>query len=245
MDKRERLADFQTAMRAAFEGFQAGLWTGLPAIVEKYDPSNNTIEAKVGIKMRVRSRDGNPPVPGATLDKNNWWWCEVPMLVDCPVVFPSGGGFLLTFPLFPGDPVYIAFANRCIDAHWQSGGVQQQAEMRMHSLSDGFAFPGHRPLPNMPSGAISDSACQLRNDAGDMYIELTRDQLLSIVCPGEVKITCSKLTIDGDVEVKAAQVDFVASDDAPRVAVTMNGKIVDDTHTHTSSAPGVPTGPVL
>lgn len=244
MDRRERSADLETALRAAFEGFQAGLWTGLPAIVDSYDPTKNTVAAKCGVRMRVRSRDGNPPLPGAVLDKDTWWWVEVPLIVDCPVVFPSGGGFILTFPLTPGDPVYIAFANRCIDAHWQSGGVQNQADLRMHSLSDGFAFPGHRPLPNLPSGPISNSACQLRSDDGQMFIELTRDQVMNITTPGELVITAGKVTIKADVEFQSGEVDFNADETGAPVVITSNGKIIDDTHRHTSGTPGSPTSPV-
>ena len=243
MDRLEKTDDFEAAIRMAFEGFQAGLWTALPAIVQKFNASKLTVEATVGIKMRVRSRDGKPPLRGAVKDKDPWWWAEVPLLVDVPVVFPSGGGFCLTFPLFPGDPVLVVFSCRSIDAHWQSGGVQPQAELRMHNLSDGFAIPGHRTLPKMPEGAISESSVQLRSDDGQTYIELTRDQLINVVTPGEMKISASKLTIEADLEVTASQVDF--NGDGGNVAITANGKIIDDTHTHTGVQPGTGiTGPV-
>ena len=182
MDRKERIEALDVALRAALDGFQSELWTALPAIVETFDASKMTITAKCALKMRVRSKDDQPPVPGAVLDKNNWWWAEVPKIVDVPVIFPSGGGFILTFPLFPGDPVLLVFSARCIDAHWQSGDVQIQSELRMHSLSDAFAFPGHRPLPSVPS-SISEDSVQLRTDDGSIFLEITRDQKINIVAP--------------------------------------------------------------
>ena len=64
-----------------------------------------------------------------------------------PVVFPGGGGFALTFPVAAGDECLVVFASRCIDAWWQSGGVGEPMEPRMHDLSDGFALIGVRSQP--------------------------------------------------------------------------------------------------
>lgn len=235
MDRQERVEDFQTAILAALEGFQAGVWTALPGVIEKFDHEKMTVQVRSGLKMRARSRDGTPPLPGAIVDKNDWWWVEMPVFVDVPVIFPSGGGFILTFPLFPGDPCLIVFASRCIDAHWQSGVTEVQAELRMHSLSDGFAIPGFRPLPKVPAG-ISESSVMLRSDDGLTYFEITRDQTVNLQATGGLNVT-GPVKIAGDVEVNGMS-QFSGQ-------VFMNGREVDELHTHTSGVPGNPTGPVL
>lgn len=236
MDRLERIEDFQNALLAALDGFQSGLWTAMPGIIESYDSTKNTCTVKCGLKARARSIDGTPPLPGAIPDKNDWWWVEMPIFVDVPVVFPSGGGFILTFPLFPGDPCLLVFGSRCIDAHWQSGGVQIQSELRMHSLSDGFAIPGHRPLPQVPA-AISNSSVVLRSDDGLIYVELTRDQVINVQASGGVNIT-GPVTISGDTEI-TGMVQITGQ-------VFMNGKEVDDLHTHSGVTPGTGnTGPVI
>ena len=66
---------------------------------------------------------------------------QLPMLVDVPIVYPSSSGFQITFPLSVGDEGLVVFADMCIDAWWQSGGVQNQFEERRHDLSDGFFIP--------------------------------------------------------------------------------------------------------
>ncbi|MFW8450019.1 Gp138 family membrane-puncturing spike protein, partial [Klebsiella pneumoniae] len=63
---------------------------------------------------------------------------NLPLLVDVPVVFPRGGGCTLTFPVKPGDECLVIFADRCIDFWWQSGGIQEPVDERMHDLSDAF-----------------------------------------------------------------------------------------------------------
>lgn len=42
----------------------------------------------------------------------------------------------------------VFFADHCIDAWYQSGGVQNQLMPRMHDISDGFALVGFRSKPN-------------------------------------------------------------------------------------------------
>lgn len=95
---------------------------------------------------------------------------NLPMLLDCPVGWQGGGGVTLTFPINPGDECLVVFASRCIDAWWALGGIQEQAELRMHDLSDGFAFVGVRSKPR--SFAVSTDAAQLRTDDGLAYVEV-------------------------------------------------------------------------
>src|SRR5690606_4330979 len=95
---------------------------------------------------------------------------RIPLLLDCPVVFPGGGGVTLTFPIKPGDEALVVLASRCIDSWWQLGGVQGQAEQRMHDLSDGFVLAGVRSQPRRFT--VDTEAAQLRTDDGTALIEL-------------------------------------------------------------------------
>ncbi|MCT9017100.1 Gp138 family membrane-puncturing spike protein, partial [Cupriavidus gilardii] len=118
MDRRERIDDPEVALRAAFDGLRARIWTALPGIIHSFDADAMTCEVQPTIKIPVRKLDG-------TIES-----VALPLLVDCPVQFPSGGNCTLTFPVKPGDECLVVFASRCIDAWWQSGGVQEQAELR-------------------------------------------------------------------------------------------------------------------
>ena len=136
--------------------------------------------------------------------------------------FPSGGGFTLTFPLAVGDEVYVALAERCIDGWWQSGGVQPQAEFRMHDLSDGFCFPKvWSQAKKITSPSITTA--QLRSDDGVLYVELAAAHVCNIVAPGGVNIT-------GNVHVAGT---VIATGEG-----TFNGGHTVSAHVHGGVLPG-------
>lgn len=186
MDRRERMNDPEEAFRAAFEGLAAGLWTALPGIVQTFDAARMTVTAQPAIKGRVKHPDGVIEL------------VDMPLLVDVPLVFPSGGGFTLTFPVAQGDECLVKFADRCIDAWWQSGGTQPPAELRMHDLSDGFALVGIRSLPRVLSG-VSTTAVQLRDDAGSTLVEVAGGGVVRVVAPTKVRLETPLLEVTGDV----------------------------------------------
>ena len=199
-DQRERVAEFQESIRAAILGLLAEAWTALPGIVQSFDPDEMTVQVQPAMQIRVRPEKGNPI------------WKKLPVLIHCPVVFPSAGGFALTLPIQNGDEVLIMFASRCIDAWWQQGGTDgQPPELRMHDLSDGFVIPGPVSKPQVLSN-VSTSTAQLRTKDGNAYIELTADHKVNIVAPGGVSINGNveiegttkldeKLTVEADVSV--------------------------------------------
>lgn len=177
MDRRERIENTTETFLAAMEGWQSGIWTALPGIIQSFDPATGTCTIQPTIQARVRAKDSSdtPPLPGAVVSKKPWWWVSLPVLVDVPVLFPGGGGWSMTFPIAKGDEALVVFASRCIDAWWQSGKVDVQAELRMHDLSDGFAIMQPRSLPRKLNPAISTTAVELRNDAGTVKFKIAAD----------------------------------------------------------------------
>ena len=172
MKRLENLNDLEAAIGAALRGALAQTWTAMPAIIGDFDPVAMTCTAQPAIRARITTPEGREQ--NATL----------PLLVDCPVYFPSGGNCTLTFPVKPGDECLVVFASRCIDAWWQSGKVQNQAEVRMHDLSDGFVYVGVRSQPRVLP-AVSTRATQLRSDDGSTFLELDPDsRKVRIVAPG-------------------------------------------------------------
>ncbi len=213
MDRNQLLNDPETAMRYALDGRQAMMWTAFPAIVTQVDFTKMTLQAQPAIKGEQENADGS--VTSVLL----------PLLVDVPICFPSAGGFTLTLPVKPDDEVLIIIANRCIDAWWQNGGVQMPMEARMHDLSDGFAIPGPRSVPNVVTG-ISTTGAQLRNDAGTTYVEISADGKIKLVTPSEVDIT-GNLKVTGTI---------TATGEITAVTTPLH------THVHLSGTPGNPTG---
>lgn len=160
MRRDERTNSFEAAVLGALSGFQSGLWTALPGIVESVDLAAQTLVVQPAIQAQIMLPD------------NSWQWVALPLLLDVPILFPSGGGFTLTFPIVAGDECLVVFSSRCIDSWWQSGGIQVQAELRMHDLSDGFAFVGPRSQPRKLAG-VSANSTQLRNEGGSVFVEVS------------------------------------------------------------------------
>ncbi len=159
-DRRQLLNDLELGIRLALDGRQSMMWTALPCIVKSVNLEKMTIEAQPAIQGTVEDESG-------ALQSVN-----LPLLVDVPICFPSAGGFTITMPIAAGDEVLVIFSSRCIDAWWQSGGIEKPPEMRMHDLSDGFAILGPKSVPNILDG-ISATDLEIRNDAGDTYLSIT------------------------------------------------------------------------
>lgn len=170
MDARERYNDPEEILRVANAGMMKGVWTALPGIIQSFNPEQMTCEIQPAIQGVLRSADAQ-----GTLSLVN-----MPKLVDCPVCFQGGGGFTTTYPIGAGDECLVVFASRCIDAWWQSGGIQPPAEMRFHDLSDGFCIPGVRSVPRALAN-ISPDSVQMRADDGSAFVEINKS--------GQVKIS--------------------------------------------------------
>lgn len=226
----ERVNDNQEALRLVLEGHQAQVWTALPGIIESFNADAVTCVVQPAIKAQVRAADGSMQ------------WVSLPLLLDCPVVFPRGGNCTLTFPVSQGDECLVIFSSRCIDAWWTAGGIQVQSELRMHDLSDGFALPG--PFSQSTKiGGISTSKAQLRSNDGSTYVELDpAGKLVNVVAPGGMTLNTPTVTITGVINVQNAN-------SAPTAMaingntnftgqVSANGHRIDDSHKHS----GVTTG---
>lgn len=115
-------------------------------------------------------------------------WVELPILINVPFFVYSGGGYCVTLPVSPGDECLVIFADSCIDAWWQSGGVQNQVERRRHDLSDGMAIIGFRSqVRTVPR--YSDNSVQVRTEDGGTFIDLQ---------PGQVTINAN-VQINGNL----------------------------------------------
>lgn len=176
IDRREFASDEVTPLLLAMQGMQAGLWTALPGIIRGIDRTNGTVSVEPTIQAKFTDQDGSVR------------WISIPLLVDVPIVYPSGGGFTLTFPIADGDECLVVFSSRCIDAWWDSGKVAIQSDVRMHDLSDGFALVGPRSRPNALSPVISGSAVELRNEDKTSYISINNAGSVRVDTTGDVEV---------------------------------------------------------
>ena len=169
------------------DAFGADLRVACPAVVKSVDYTRQTLTCQPAIREQMHDKDGNLS------------WLEIPILLDVPFMVYSGGGYCLTLPIKPGDDCLVVFGDCCMDAWWQSGGVQNQVEMRRHDLSDGFAIVGFRSQPSVVSGYSSGTA-QLRNAAGDAVIEISGSSI-NISAAGGININGGGVNIGGGTTI--------------------------------------------
>lgn len=229
MDRRELLEDSETSIAVAIRDHQVRIWTGLPGIIQKFDAERMVCDVQ-------------PAIKGLMIDeKGNGKWIEMPLLQDCPVIFPMGGKTLSTYPITKGDECFIHISNRCIDAWWQNGGIQPQMEVRIHNLSDGFVHVGCWSKPNWIKN-ISTKTAQFRSDDGKTYVEIDPDNhTVNIVTEDgnvNVKVKNGDATVsveDGDCTTNVTGGDITAKTDQD-ITATADGNITQKCETYTINA---------
>lgn len=159
----ERTMDEIEIARRTLDAASIDLRVAAPGIIQSVDYGRQTCTVQLAIREQLNH-------------EGDLEWVEIPTLPDVPFFVYSGGGYCLTLPVAPGDECLVVFGDSCMDAWWQNGGVQNQAEHRRHDLSDGFAIVGFRSQPNVVRGFSSGSA-MLRNESGSAYIEITGDAI--------------------------------------------------------------------
>ena len=204
MNRDERSADFESATGEMIDGALCKVWTALPAVVQSVNFTAQTITAQPAIQGTISTQAGESQ------------GVSMPLLVDVPFIFPKCAGFALTLPIKAGDECLIIFASRCIDSWWQNGGIDNPpAEIRMHDLSDGFAVFAPTSQPKRLAGWSAENI-QLRNTAGDVFIEITPAGLVRVKAKqmqadidGDISMNCGggfSVTAGGSVSVKGASI---------------------------------------
>lgn len=217
MDSTSNIFDPNKFTDKAINSRMTMVWTALPGIVQSFDPQALTCEVQPAIKGRMTTEKGIELV-------------NMPLLLDCPVVFPHAGGCSLTFPIQPGDECLVVFSSRAIDFWWQLGGIQPPAEARMHDLSDGFVIPGPYSQSRKISG-VSTSALQLRSDDGTAFIEIN---------PSSHNVKC-QTNGDFSVQCKNFAVEASASATITSPAIALNGALTNTASTAAQMTGGLDT----
>lgn len=216
----ERLANATTPWMLALKVLDHDLRVAMPAIVQSFDEDTQTVVVLPAIREQMLNKQ-RVPVPTA-----------LPPISYVPIVLPRGGEYVLTVPIQPGDEGLLVIADSCIDAWYQSGGVQNQIDLRRHDLTDAFFIVGCWSQPRKLSN-YSTSTAQLRSLDGNTVIELGS---------GEITIKASTVTVQG------TQVNVTGSE---KVTISGNNQTTIDgvnfkEHTHSGvTAGGGVTGPVV
>lgn len=143
------------------------LHTALPARVVSF----NQPEQTVSVELMIEQIGYN----GEQL--------SLPPLVDVPVKMFSYGPFNITAAPQKGDEGLAHFAERCIDAWWESGRKSVPMDIRFHDLSDAFFDGGYKSKSN----ALVFYPNSLNIAGPSNFIRLNQD--------GSIEISGSSMTV--------------------------------------------------
>lgn len=219
-DTSPNIATLASVINKGVENRLKDLHTAMPGIIETFDPVTQTASVQPAI-MRIFSTDDGEKVittPAA-----------LPLLINVPVQYPRGGGFSLTFPVSPGDECLLVFSERALDSWHQFGGVQRPSQRRFHHLSDATAFVGLSSAPRK-IGSYNANSVELRNDAGDQFIQLQPGKNINVVTPADINATCANTTVTASGSITAncasATVNASGSVTVNSPVSTFNGNVV-------------------
>lgn len=198
----ERVGSLYDLIDKAFNTRAKQLWTAMPGIVKSaFDVTKGTITVQIAINDIARQKNVITPILLAPL-------------LDVPVMLYGAGIFTITVPVSVGDECLVVFADRCIDAWFQSGGQQNQVVPRVHSLSDGFAILGLRNQTRLLDD-YSTTSLQIRSEDGETVID---------VADGAVTVTANTFTVNAQtVSINASSGMTLNSQDT--MTLMANGQI--------------------
>lgn len=130
----ERLSTESIPFDTLRESILRELRSSMPGEIVDFDPATQTATVQPLIRDYQEGDKGTEYVP-------------LPLLQDVPVLCPGGGGYAITFPVKAGDECMLFIADRCMDAWFQSGGMQNPVVMCAHDISDAVAIVGFRSRP--------------------------------------------------------------------------------------------------
>ena len=182
-------ADEYADRQAQINSTLSDLHTSIPAIVISFNADERTVTAQPAIQRVFTDGAG---MTGAI---------NLPPCVDVPVIFLSGGGYEITYPINEGDECLLMFSERCIDSWFVSGTPSPPDDYRKHDLSDAFALVGVKSLANKKpvpmdglhigneKSKVVIGKDQVQLKQGKAVLTLTEDRLSSnvdIYCPNVI-----------------------------------------------------------
>ena len=169
-------------------------------------------------------------------------------IVDVPVLWPSGGGAILSCPIKVGDVVWLAFCQRNLEDWVYSDGTQEvvPSDSRHFAMTDAIAIPCLYTTKNH----LSPSTENVELKWGDKVISLKPSGEISVSnasgsytlkSDGNIELhPAATVTVLGNVEVQGTiHATQNISSDTDVIADGVSGK----NHTHAGS-PTAPTGAI-
>ena len=226
--------NFEQSIDFIFEENVKKLYTSLPGIIQSYDL--NTKRAKVLPAIKRLFTDNSTR--------------SLPVIIDVPIITPSGGGYLISMPLKKGDTVLLIFSQRGI-TNFKKQYQEALPTDSLLDLHDAIGISGFGTINITPA---SSDGLSIQTDNGDNAIIVEDDKVVIKKGNNSIELTDDIITIvkgnnsieltDDNIENKVGTATLTLtssglSSNVPITApeVTVNG-IALSTHIHGGVEPG-------
>lgn len=173
------------------------IFTSYPGKIISFDPVKQVAKVEIAREQYHNSLD--------TLYEQY----DFPILEDVPVQFPSGGGFVLTFPVNAGDNCMLHFCDKGY-SHWLyegknkigkfPSGIPRNEYFRSYNINDAVALVGYNPIPEAVS-SFNPTSPELRNSDRTQRVTLVNNGNIEVVAVSNLHLTAPTTTIDSNVTI--------------------------------------------
>uniref|UniRef100_UPI00268CD517 Gp138 family membrane-puncturing spike protein n=1 Tax=Piscirickettsia salmonis TaxID=1238 RepID=UPI00268CD517 len=159
----------EQVLHAALESRLCDVHTSIPGRIASYDATTQKANIQPVIKKKLR--DGRS--------------FSMPVITDIPVMFPSAGGGLLSFPAKQGDTGLLFFCERSID-QWMTGNNDEAEPLgnHKHNYTDAVFIPGLYPY----SRTLNADPINTELKFSDNQIILKPDGSIVINAPKQITV---------------------------------------------------------
>jgi len=167
------------ALNVALRKFLQGVDDMLPARVVAYDAAADRVQVQPLIRL-------------LTTDERQ---IDRPTIARVPILWPGGGGFVLKFPLAPGDLGWIKANDRDISLFLQNYKASAPNTLRFHSFQDAVFMPA--PMTGYTiAGEDADSAV-LQSLDGSVKVSVRPDRVVLAAGAARVEVGPAAISLDG------------------------------------------------
>ena len=142
-----------------------------------------------------------------------------PTIYTVPLVFPSGGGGVLSFPIQVGDPVLLMFTKEDNDGYLAGNGSEVPKTNRKFSYNDAIAIPCVYPFQNNLQPSKDDVELKFKSSS----IKIDKDGNVAVSSVGKVTIEAAS-----EVDINVTTVNLNADVVNCTGSLNVTGDIVAD-----------------
>jgi hypothetical protein len=189
------------------------LHTSFPAQVIAYDVDAQTVDVRPALLREIGSDEPAEP----------WGFEQLPDLLSVQVMWPRAGGFVVTFPIQPGDWVLVICAEQSTLLWRASGGTGVHPGLvDPHGLNGCVCLPGWVPDTDKLAN-VSTTDLVLGKTDGSATIKIKAD---------------GTVTLGSDAGAQALALAHLVDARLQRLQAAF------DVHVHATAATGTPSPPI-